>query len=377
MKTIRSETPVSRRTFLGQLSAAAAVALSARSRAVASEPPRKKMGIALVGLGNYSENLLLPAIRRSEYWKLAGVVTGSREKGERWARANDFPSKNIFSYDTMDRIAGNPDIDVVYVVTPNSMHAENTIAAARAGKHVICEKPMAVSVAECDAMIRACRDAKVRLMIGYRLHYEPHHAEFARLSHDDALGPFTKVHGENSFDMGDPGDDPLPWRVNRKLAGGGPLMDMGVYVIQAVCMARQEAPPIAVRAKFGKVTRPRLFSEVEQSIEWTMEYADGVKATGYASYCDQKSMVRAEGPKGWAEIPYPAFYYEKPTLLTSMGKPHLASPNHQVAQMNGMAAELLENRPTIASGEMGRRDVVILEAIYEAARSGQRIEVHV
>jgi glucose-fructose oxidoreductase len=377
MKKNRPDTPVSRRRFLGQLSAAAVALASVRSRASAAPVPAKKLGIALVGLGNYSENLLLPAIRQSDYWKLTGVVTGSREKGERWAKANGFPSRNVFSYDTMDRIAGNPDIDVVYVVTPNALHAENTIAAARAGKHVICEKPMAVSVAECDAMIQACRDAKVRLMIGYRLHYEPHHAEFARLSHDDALGPFMKINGENSFDMGDPGDEAPNWRVNPKLAGGGPLMDMGVYVIQAVCMARQEAPPVAVTAKFGKVTRPRLFSKVEQSIEWTMEYSDGAKATCYSSYCDQKSTVRAEGPKGWAEIPYPAFYYDKCSLVTSRGTPALASPDHQVAQMNGLAAELLENRPSLAPGEMGRRDVAIIEAVYAAARSGRRTEVRV
>jgi glucose-fructose oxidoreductase len=376
MKNPRSENPVSRRQFIGQLSAAAAVALAARSgRADVVPLPSKKLGVALVGLGNYSSGRLAPALLETKRCRLAGVVTGSRAKGLEWAGKYGFPEKNIFAYDTMAQIAGNPDIDVVYVVTPNSLHAEHCIAAAKAGKHVITEKPMATSVAECDAIIAACREAGVRLMVGYRLHYEPHTVELCRLARVKEFGPFMRITGENGFDMDSDANAANTWRLNQKLAGGGPLMDMGVYVIQAVCMTKVEASPVAVTANFGPVTRPKVFSEVEESIDWTMEFADGAMAKCRASYGAQWSKLRAEADHGWAELEYPAFYYDEPILKTSEGKPHFPKVNHQVVQMDGMAAEIMTGRPSAAPGEMGRRDIAITEAIYAAVKSGQRVEV--
>jgi glucose-fructose oxidoreductase len=376
MKSPRSDSPVSRRRFIGQLSAAAAVALATRvSRAADAPPTSKKLGVALLGLGSYATNQLGPALRKTEHCRLAGVVTGDREKGKRWAREYGFPERNVYGYDTMAQMAGNPDIDIVYVVTPNSIHAGNCIAAAKAGKHVICEKPMATSVAECDAVIAACREAGVRLTVGYRLHYEPHTAEFCRLARESVYGPFMRISSDNGFKI-DPDARPSTfWRLDRKLAGGGPLMDMGVYVIQAVCMAKAEAAPVAVTASFGPVTLPKVFSEVEESIRWTMEFADGAVAKCYATYNDQLSSIRAEADKGWAELEYPAFYYDEPILKTSQGKPYFPKVNHQVAQLDGMALELMSGRPSIAPGEMGRRDITVTEAIYAAARSGGRVEV--
>jgi glucose-fructose oxidoreductase len=376
MKPPRPHASVSRRRFLGQLSAAAAFIVAPReARALEAPASSKKLGVALLGLGSYSTNQLGPALRKTEHCQLTGVITGDHKKGKRWAREYGFPEKNIFSYDTIAQIAGNPDIDIVYVVTPNGVHAGHVIAAAKAGKHVICEKPMANTVADCDAMIAACRDAGVRLMVGYRLHYEPHTAELVRLAREKTFGPFMRIKGENGFSI-DPDARPgNMWRLDKKLAGGGPLMDMGVYVVQAVCMAKVEAAPIAVTAKFGPVTMPEVFSEVEESIEWTMEYADGAKADCVATYAGQLSTFRAEADGGWAELVYPAFYYDEPILKTSRGTPHFPKVNHQVAQMDAMALELLSGRPSIAPGEMGRRDVAIVEAIYAAARSGQRVEV--
>jgi glucose-fructose oxidoreductase len=363
---------ISRRRFIGGVIVGSGILLFPRfSRAVDVLAPSKKLGVALVGLGRYSTNQLGPALRLTQHCQLTGVVTGNRAKGKKWAHDYGFPEKNIFSYDTMARISGNPDIDVVYVVTPNSLHLEHCIAAAKCGKHVICEKPMAVSVAECDAMIAACKAAGVRLMIGYRLHYEPHHVEFARLAHDKVFGAFMRMDGANGFRMRGSKSDPSNWRVDKKLAGGGPLMDMGVYVIQAACMAKVEAAPTAVTAQFGPVTRPELFSEVEESVNWEMEFSDGAKAKCLATYGDNVSRFRAESADGWARLEQPAFYYDEPLLTTSKGPVHLPAVNHQVAQLDGMALELLTGQPTRAPGEMGRRDVAIIEAIYAAARSGQ------
>jgi glucose-fructose oxidoreductase len=378
MKTPQIPVTVSRRRFIGQLSAATAgLSLLPRlARAADAPDPARKLGIALVGLGSYATNQLAPAIGKSNHWKLAGVVTGSPEKGRHWARVHDFPEKNIFGYDTMAGLANCPDIDVVYVVTPNALHAQHVIAAAKAGKHVITEKPMATSVADCDAMIGACRAAGKRLMVGYRLHYEPHTQEFCRLARENTFGgPFMRMKASNAFDMGDPDPADYNWRVNLKLAGGGPLMDMGVYVIQAVCMAKAEEPPIAVTAKFGPVTRPRLFAQVEQSITWTMEFVDGAVADCFASYDRQVSTIQADADHGWARIEDPAFYYAEPLLTTSQGPVIRPRVNHQLAQLDGMAAEILSGGPSFAPGEMGRRDIAITTAIYAAAASGVRTEV--
>jgi glucose-fructose oxidoreductase len=368
---------VSRRSFIGQLSAAAAgiSLLPGRSFGADQPPPGKKLGIALVGLGNYSTNRLAPAIEKSKDWRITGVVTGSPEKGKSWADRYGFPAKNVLGYDTMDRLADRPEVDVVYVVTPNALHAQHVIAAAKAGKHVITEKPMATSVADCDAMIAACKEAGKRLLVGYRLHYEPHTQEFCRLAREKTFGPFMKIKALNAFDMGDPDPADYNWRVNKKLAGGGPLMDMGVYVIQAVCMAKAEEPPLAVTAKFGPVTRHKLFAEVEQSITWTMEFADGATADCFSSYDRQVSNLRADAPNGWARIEEPAFYYDEPRLTTSQGKVSRPKVNHQLAQMEAMAQEILSGGPSLAPAEMGRRDIAVTTAIYEAANSGKRIQV--
>ena len=144
--------------------------------------PDQKLGIALVGLGTYSTNELAPALLETKSCYLAGVVTGSLEKGKKWAQDFRFPERNIFSYETMADLKNAPDIDIVYVVTHNALHAQHAIAAARAGKHVISEKPFTTSVAAAEAVIAACRDAKVKLSIGYRLHFHPYYIELMRLT---------------------------------------------------------------------------------------------------------------------------------------------------------------------------------------------------
>ena len=143
-------------------------------RAAGQSSGRRKLGVALCGLGNYARGQHGPALKLTQNCELRGVITGSPEKGEAWSKEYGFPAKNIYHYDTMARLAENPDIDIVYIVTPNALHAQHVIAAAWAKKHVICEKPMAVSVAECDAMLAACRANNVELSIGYRLQFEPH-----------------------------------------------------------------------------------------------------------------------------------------------------------------------------------------------------------
>ena len=371
-----TQTLTRRRFLAGVSSAAASLLIAPRLHSADGPEATKRLGIAFVGLGNYATNLLAPAARLSKRWRISGVVTGDRSKGLSWAKRDGFPEKNVFDYGSMNELAHRPEIDVIYVVTPNGgLHAEHVIAAAKAGKHVICEKPMAVSIGECDAMIEACRAADRRLLIGYRLHYEPHNIEFARIARDRTFGNFTRMSGANAFDMGTDASAEGSWRLDPKLAGGGPLMDMGVYVIQAACTAKVEAAPASITATFGKVTRPQLFSRVEQSVDWTMEFADGSEARCSASYAEQVSRFRADGEKGWAQFDDPAFYYDSPLLTTSRGPVECPAVNQQLAQLDAMAEEISTGAVSKAPAEMGRRDVSIITAIYEAARGGRRATV--
>jgi len=331
-----------------------------------------------VGLGSYSTGQLGPALKLTQHCRLAGVVTGSREKGRRWAQEFGFPESSIYGYDTMARMADNKDIDIVYVATPNSLHPEHTIAAAWAGKHVICEKPMANSVADCGAMMTACRLNKVKLSIGYRLQFEPHYQELKRLARTQEFGPWTKLSGGLSFTMRQ-----MQWRAQKALAGGGPLMDLGIYAVQAACMAAGVGHagdvPLAITAKERPKQRPEFFRDVEETIEWTMEFPGGAKGEFSTSYNAGMDRFRAEAAKGWMEFA-PAFQYGDLRVTTSRGAPALGEipPSQQAVQIDNFAQCVKEGRESPVPGEMGRRDMVIIEAIYRsAAENGRRIEVRV
>lgn len=362
---------VSRRRFLGQISAATAVALAPRL-VCAQAPVGRKLGVALVGLGRYSTNQLGPALKVTEHCRLMGVVTGDAAKGARWAREYGFPEKNVWHYDTMGRMAGNSDIDIVYVVTPPGLHAQHSIAVAQAGKHLICEKPMANTVAECDAILAACRAARVKHAIGYRLFWDPYHTELRRLAREEDFGPFTKIGGDRAFRINE-----WRWRVDKKLAGGGPLMDIGVYLIQGACMAKNGQAPVAVTATELPKTRPDLFKDTEETIRWTMEWPDGAVAEFSTSYQQSNDWFRCDAPRGWVHFKSRAFGYVVTGPDTSRGPLDYGAPvNQQARQMDGFAKHLLDLEPNPVPGEMGRRDLAIIEAIYaSAAANGRRVEV--
>lgn len=359
---------------------AAGLVLPPRLRGQA-EPPAKKLGIALCGLGGYATGQLAPALRLTQHVELRGVITGSREKGQAWAKQFGFPEKNVYSYATMSRLIDNPDIDIVYVVTPNSLHPEHTIAAAWAGKHVISEKPMANSVADCNAMLAACRANRVKLSVGYRLQFEPHYRELKRLAREQDFGPFTKLGGGLAFTI-----NRRVWRVEKAMAGGGPLMDIGIYCIQAACMAADTSgaahpkfAPVAVMAREHPKKRPEFFLDVEEGIDWRMEFANGAVGEFSTSYNAGGDKFRAEAEKGWIEFA-PAFQYGALQVTTSKGAPNVGAvpPSQQAVQIDDFAQCVRENRESPVSGEMGRRDMVIIEAIYKsAAAGGQRVEVKV
>ena len=327
----------------------------------------KKLGIALVGLGKYSSGQLAPALKQTEYCYLAGIVTGTPDKAAKWKKQYDVPEKNIYSYSNFDDIKDNPDIDIVYIVLPNSMHREYVIRAAKAGKHVICEKPMALTVAECDDMIAACKNANKMLSIGYRLHFEPHNMEMMRLGQKKIFGSIKKMFAEDGL------EEVEGWRLNRALAGGGPLMDVGIYCVQGVRYT-SGLEPLSVTAREGTKKNKEKFKEVEESLTWQMEFPGGIVAECKTSYSEQLNLLRAEAENGWFELTT-AYEYTGIEGETIEGKMKFPKVNQQAKQMDDFARAILDGRPTPVPGEMGRQDVKILNAIYKAMETGKRVAI--
>jgi predicted dehydrogenase len=334
-----------------------------------SNSDKRKLGIALVGLGKYSSEQLAPALQETKQCYLAGIVTGSTHKVEEWKRRYNIPDKNVYSYQNFDSISNNPEIDIVYIVLPNSMHAAFTIRGARAGKHVICEKPMGISVKECEEMIKVCKESNRLLSIGYRLHFEPHNVTMMDLGTKKTYGKITRMSAEHGLDS-----EPGVWRLDKELAGGGPLMDVGIYCIQAAIYTMGKNP-IAVTGREGKKTDLKRFSEVEQSLQWQMEFADGIVAHCETSYAEACDLLRADAEDGWFEL-QPAYAYEGIKGKTSQNEMNHPQVNQQALQMDDFANCVLRNRSSIVPGEMGLRDVKIMMAIYEAVATGKRVPLN-
>lgn len=361
----------SRRQFIRRLSGLGVAAATVPGFSFArrsTPPPQQGLGVALVGLGNYATHQLAPALQETEHCHLAGVVTGTPSKAESWRQKYDIPEDNIYDYDTFDRIADNPDIDIVYVVLPNALHAEYTIRAAQAGKHVLCEKPMATSVEDCEAMIEACNEAGRKLSIGYRLHFEPHNQEVMRLGQDEILGPVKFMETSFGFRIRNPDQ----WRLDKKMAGGGPLVDVGIYAIQAARYTTGEEP-VAVTAQSTK-TQPDFFTEVEETLFWQLEFPSGAVANSSTSYAGYVERLYGAAEDGWFRL-HPAYSYGRIQGTTSQGPMDFPQVNQQALQMDAFAQCILEDRESRVPGEEGLQDVKIIEAIYEAADTGARVTI--
>ena len=362
---------ISRRSFLGQVSSssvalAAGLALGTPLRGLA-ELQSRKLGIVLLGLGRYASGQLAPALLETKNCYLAGIVTGHPEKAEQWARQYKLEKNNIYNYENLERIADNKEIDIVYVVTPPGLHPEFVERIAKTGKHVISEKPMATSVEGCNRMIAACKAAKVKLGLGYRVHYDPFHQEMVRLSSAKELGPFTKLTGNFSFVMRQ-----HEWRIEKQLGGGGAMMDVGIYVIHAACMATG-LTPVAVMAREEPKQRPEFFTETEETITWSMDFPNGARLEASTSFNANNQRFRAEGKNGWIDFSQ-AFSYRGLACDTSRGPMIFPTINQQAAQMDDFADFVRTGRPTQVPGELGRRDMqIILRSTSRAHRQSVKV----
>jgi len=369
--------PTSRRDFLRMTAIAAAGVPLARplipSIAHIATPTtsrqERKLGFALVGLGSLSTNQIAPALQKTKHCRLAGIVTGTPAKAVKWKAQYGIPDKSIYNYDTMSRMADNPDIDVVYVVTPNALHARDTIKAARAGKHVLCEKPMEVSTEKCQQMIDEVKKAGRQLAIGYRCRFEPHHLEMLRIAQQKELGDVRLIESAFGFSIG----DPTQWRLNRALAGGGPLMDVGIYAVQFAEMLAEQYP-VAVTGMTPIKSDPVKFKDVEESMTFELKFANGISASCTTTYkvngLDRATAYAERGSFGLT----PAFDYYGIKGWRSDGKPLDAPQVDQFAtEMDNFAECIINNRPTSVAGEMGLRDVRTMMALYESARTGRTV----
>lgn len=359
--------PYSRRRFIRDLSMGTA-ALAPGLSLLNALGTNKKLGIALVGLGNYATNQLAPALLQTENCYLSGIVTGTPSKEKVWAEKYSIPQENIYNYENFDELAKNPAIDIVYIVLPVFMHKEFTIRGAKAGKHVICEKPMAMSVQECREMIDACKKANRMLSIGYRLHFDPFNQEMMRLGQQKVYGKVKTIECANGFTWRGNTD---VWRLKKDEAGGGGLMDMGIYAIQGARYVTGEEP-LYVTAREEK-TRPDVFNEVDETVYFELEFPGGTKASGISSYNKSISRLKATAEKGWFELD-PAYYYNNLKGATSDGPIAYETINQQARQMDDFASCVMNNKPTRVPGEMGLKDMKVIEAIYRSIRNGGKRE---
>jgi predicted dehydrogenase len=360
----------SRRDFLGRTAALAVAPFisTTTTRAVAARS-QKKIGFALCGLGSLSTHQIAPALQKTAHCRLAGIITGTPAKAVRWKAQYGIPDRSAYSYETMHRIADNPDIDVVYVVTPNAIHLDNALAAAKAGKHVFCEKPMEISVARCRQMIAALEAAGRTLGVAYRCRFEPHHLECVRVVRSGEFGALKMIDAHFGFRI-----EPGQWRLNPTLSGGGPLMDVGIYCLQATRYLTGEEPLwVSGTTTSGDTQR---FSQVEESVMWQARFPGGVVSHCSASYDTAPlGYFRALAERGWVGMD-PAFDYDGLAAARSDGKPmDIAQVDQFAEEMDDFACCIADGRPTRVPGEEGLRDVRIMSSIYESARTGRPVDL--
>lgn len=370
-------TPYSRRTFIEQIGRAVGASLtlpplSAMAQQRADKFDNRKVNIALCGLGRYA-NVLKAGIAASTSCRLAGIVTGTPAKAAQWRTEFGIPAKNSYTYQTFDQIVNNPAIDLVYITLPNGLHKEFTLRAAKAGKHVIVEKPMAFTQQDCQEMIDACQQAGVQLAVGYRLHYDPHHIELKRLGQQKVFGQVRLIEASLGYRLA--GISPDDWHLKKTLAGGGPLMNLGVYCVQSARYVLGEEP-LAVTAQFGPVTMPDLFREVEENITWQLYFPSGAICTSSCTSNCNVDRFYASADEGYFELE-PALSYGPFKGRSSQAAFNFPVVNQQAAQLDDIAQHILSKKtlPSHIAGEEGRKDMRVIEGIYQAAKTGQKVSL--
>lgn len=363
----------SRRDFLQKITVSAiALPFISWYDSVPAKPYQNKiLRVAIMGLGSYGTRVA-EAMQSCTKAKLVGVISGTPSKVQAWQRKYNIPEKNCYNYENFDRIKDNPDIDAVYVITPNALHHDEVIRVAKAGKHVICEKPMAINAKEGQEMVDACKKANVKLLVGYRMHFEPHTLEIIRMRKAGDFGKIMFFQGLCGFRIGDPSQ----WRLNKQLAGGGSLMDIGIYAINGSrYMVGEE--PVWVTAQETKTDPVKFKAGVDETIMFQLGFPSGAVASCLSTY-NMNFLDRffLDGQQGYAEL-QPATGYGPIKGRTNKGELNQPVVTHQTVQMDEMADIILQGTQPIVpvDGEEAVKDLKVIDAIYSAVKTGRKVDL--
>jgi len=344
-----------------------AVALGAAGIGRAAQEP-KPVGWAIMGLGSYATRQIMPAFKDCKHSKIVALVSGSAEKAKRYGTEYGVPESAQYNYETIERMRENPEIDVVYVITPPGTHREFTVRSARAGKHVCCEKPMANTAAECEEMVRVCKENSRLLQMGYRCHYEAHNLRAMQIVREGGVGKVRTILAEAGFRMG-----PGAWRTNKALAGGGALWDIGIYALQAaIYLAGEE--PTEVIAMVGSKGAEHL-NEVDDITNFSLLFPSGAIAncaTGYSwsginryEVIGDRGRMSADNATGYGGHQF-----------RHRGQPMEVQPNNQfAAQIDAFSLAVRGADTNVTPGEMGLRDIRILEAVLKSAAEKRAVQL--
>ncbi|MGI4750667.1 MAG: Gfo/Idh/MocA family protein [Janthinobacterium lividum] len=342
-------------------------------------PKDKRVGYAVVGIGELTLETIMPAFGSCKNSKVVALVSGDAEKAKKVAMQYDVPQKNIYNYQNFDNIKNNPEIDAVYIVLPNAMHEEFVIRAAKAGKHVLCEKPMTTSSKAAERMIDACKKAGKKLMIAYRIQYEPNNKQIKDFARQKKFGKVKVITSTNVQNIG----DPKQWRLHKALSGGGSLPDIGLYDINTNRYLLGEEPYMVNASTYTTPNDPR-FTEVEEMVMFQMYFPSGAVANNTCSYGAHNSKhYRCYADNGgWFGMD-PAFDYKglMPEASHAEGKvenkmnPKLTEKDQFALEMDHFSECVIENKTPYTPGEEGLQDQKIMEAIYESARTNKPVQL--
>lgn len=341
-------------------------------------PEDNRIGYAVVGLGHLALEEILPALQNSELSRLAALVSGNGKKMKKVALQYGVKPESCYSYERFDEIKNNPGVQVVYIILPNSMHMEFTIRGARAGKHILCEKPMAMSSVECRKMISACKKAKVKLMIAYRMQFQPHALKLKEMISSKRFGNTRYIEAAN----GQSSANPDHWRHKADFAGGGALPDIGIYCLNTTRFLIEQEPVEVFAYQYSSPGDP-LFKDTEELISWQMKFSNGLIASCMAHYkVREVKTIRIHAEKGWMFMDK-AFSYKGQQLSSSRAEDEeeiletvsLAEPNQFAEEMDHFSNCIIGNTAPKTPGEEGLRDHVIMEAIYKSAKTARPVRI--
>ena len=334
----------------------------------------KAVGYAVLGLGSIAEVAVLPAFRKSKKSRVVALV--SHDLGRARKMGKKFGVKDCFTYDDYDRCLSHPGVDAVFIASVNGAHAEQTVRAAAAGKHVLCEKPMANSVEDCRRMVEACRTNQVRLMIAYRKYFEPGSVALKKLVTSGKLGSLRHIFSTYTEIV-----DPVKarhWQLNPHLAGGGSLMDIGIYCVNTMRWLAGSSPLDATAHAW--TDDPKRFRGVEDSIAFRLTHPGGLICQGTSSYSAMAaSFVQVHGDKGWAAL-NPAFAFEEERRLFGKIQGRWFEQKFKVIdefvlELDAFADAIRRRRDPEPDGMEGVRDIATVEAVYRSARENRTVSI--